>query len=101
MNHLIDETLIWANARNLLGKDELSIRTQYIKCVEEVGELGAGLIRNDGRAIKDALGDTLVTLIILANKCGYDLDACLSHALAEIKDRKGKTVNGAFIKEGE
>jgi hypothetical protein len=42
-----------------------------------------------------------VTLIILANKCGYEIDACLTHALAEIKDRKGKTVNGAFIKDGE
>lgn len=47
----------------------------------------------------DGLGDTLVTLIILAAQYGLELEDCLEYAYNEIKDRTGKTVNGTFIKD--
>ena len=50
-------------------------------------------------ALKDAIGDTLVTIIVLAHQLDLDVTECLSIAYEEIKNRKGKMVNGTFIKE--
>ncbi len=47
----------------------------------------------------DGLGDTLVTLIILAAQYGLELEDCLEYAYNEIKDRTGKTVKGTFIND--
>ncbi len=49
--------------------------------------------------LKDALGDTIVTLIILAGQNGLKLEDCLEYAYNEIKNRTGKTINGTFIKD--
>lgn len=51
------------------------------------------------RNFKDANGDTLVTIIVLACQLDLDVTECLSIAYEEIKNRKGKMVNGTFIKE--
>ena len=74
---------------------------QYAKLNEEVGEIAHELTRSnlDSAEMKDALGDTLVTLIILANILDYDLIDCLLEAYCAIKDRKGSTVNGSFVKD--
>lgn len=79
---------------------------QLAKVVEEVGELCHELTRHhcgtdvppSNEAI-DAIGDIQVTLIILANILGIDYDEALSLAWDTIKNRKGKTVNGSFIKQ--
>ena len=47
----------------------------------------------------DGLGDTLVTLIILAAQYSLELGDCLEYAYNEIKNRTGKTVGGTFIKD--
>ncbi len=49
--------------------------------------------------LKDAFGDTLVTLIILAGQNGLRLEESLEYAYNEIKDRTVKTINGKIIKE--
>ena len=92
------KVLQWANDRNLLQKDN-SLK-QFTKSVSEMGELGDALLKDDKNGIIDGIGDVVVTLIILANQNNYDLNYCLNEAYKEIKDRKGKTVNGTFIKEG-
>jgi len=48
---------------------------------------------------KDGIGDMLVTIIILAEMVGFDTVECLEAAYNEIKNRKGKMVNGFFVKE--
>jgi hypothetical protein len=55
--------------------------------------------KNDIVNIIDAIGDVQVVLIILAAQYDLDVDDCLNTAYLQIKDRKGKTVNGIFIKE--
>lgn len=74
---------------------------QFAKMNEEVGELAHELTRmrfhND--EVEDALGDIFVTIIILADILGYDLHDCLAKAYAEIKNRKGHTDGGSFIKD--
>jgi hypothetical protein len=47
----------------------------------------------------DGIGDTFVTLIILSYQMGLNPTECLEVAYTEIKNRKGNTVNGVFIKD--
>jgi len=91
------EILNWAKERNLLEKSNSS--KQFIKLVEELGELASAMGKNDIVNIIDAIGDVQVVLIILAAQYDLDVDDCLNTAYLQIKDRKGKTVNGIFIKE--
>lgn len=76
---------------------------QFAKLNEEVGEIAHELTRNRRNSMElvDALGDTLVTLIILADILGFDLMGCLEASYNVIKDRKGKTVGGSFIKTSD
>ena len=91
------EILNWAKERNLLEKSNSS--KQFIKLVEELGELASAMGKGDIVNIIDAIGDVQVVLIILAAQYDLDVDDCLNTAYLQIKDRKGKTVNGIFIKE--
>ena len=97
MTHLITKVAVWAKERGLI-KEENSTK-QFCKVAEEVGEVAAALARGDKEMLKDGIGDVVVTLIILAEQQGLTITECLDAAWQEIKDRKGKTVNGAFIKE--
>ncbi len=73
---------------------------QFIKTVEEVGELAAGLARGDKAMIEDAIGDVIVTLIAVATLEGTTIEHCMKLAYNEIKDRKGYlNKDGIFIKE--
>ena len=92
-----NEVLHWANERGLL-KPEIHLK-QMGKMVSEVGELCDAIIKDDKNGQIDGIGDVLVTLIILANQLGYDVEDCLEVAYNEIKNRKGETINGTFIKE--
>lgn len=76
-------------------------KAQLNKVIEEVGEMAHEICRNryESGMMSDAIGDTLVTVIILADILGYDPIACLDEAYNTIKDRKGITKNGTFVKE--
>ena len=92
-----EKVLEWAEPKGLLNPQIAP--QQFMKLVEEVGELSNAMLnRNEAEQI-DALGDIQVVLIILAEQLGFDLDTCLECAYDEIKNRKGKTINGSFIKE--
>lgn len=97
MNELISKVIVWAGNKDLL-KEENSLR-QFTKVVEETGEVAAALARQNKEDLKDGIGDVIVTLIILAEQQGLTVEECLQAAWDEIKDRKGKTVDGAFVKE--
>jgi NTP pyrophosphatase (non-canonical NTP hydrolase) len=97
MKNIKDKVLNWANERNLLHNE--NALKQYSKLQEESNELLIGILNKDPYEIIDALGDIQVVLIILANQLGFDIDECLESAYNEIKDRKGKTISGNFIKE--
>lgn len=98
----LQEAIIqWAEDRNMIKKDRLTVLAQFAKVSEEQGELSAGINKNDEDKVKDSLGDIMVTLIILAQDLNLDLLDCLNSAYNEIKDRKGKTINGVFVKESD
>lgn len=54
---------------------------------------------HDKTDMKLEMGDVLVTLIVLAKQQGIELSECLSLAWSKIKDRRGKTIDGQFVKE--
>lgn len=91
----------WADERNLKQADP---KIQWMRITEEVGEIRDVLLKptkftQPQAALKDAIGDTLVTIIVLAHQLDLDVTECLSIAYEEIKNRKGKMVNGTFVKE--
>lgn len=100
----------WAEDRNLiLGSTPLK---QVNKTSEEVNELVAALgalewaETPDGAVptslvdlAADAIGDVTVTLVIIARQLGLDFEGCVAGAYEEIKDRKGKMINGVFVKD--
>lgn len=89
----------WAYKRNIiLGSD---IKSQLCKLGEEFGEVCAAIARGNKEALKDGIGDMVVVLTILAEQSHMSIEECINSAWEEIKDRKGKMVNGVFIKEGE
>ena len=86
----------WAKQRELLSPE--NAKSQFLKFIEESGELARGILKADATETEDAFGDVLVTLIILAEQLGYNLERCLQTAYNEIKSREGKTIDGTFIK---
>lgn len=95
-DELIDAVMEWGEEK---GLDDP--KAQLNKVIEEVGEIAHEVCRNNenSAAFDDAIGDTLVTIIILANICGNDPRECLALAYNAIKNRKGHTENGTFVKE--
>ena len=118
------KVLEWANAKDLIENGKPY--AQYAKFLEEGNEILVAMNKfnalldttldvdlKDKAAVEeyaakdkaihyelvDGLGDTLVTLIILAAQYGLDLPKCLEYAYNEIKNRTGKTVGGTFIKD--
>lgn len=83
----------WRKQRNLADP-----KAQTMKIMEEVGELSAAINKQDRLKLIDSIGDTLVTVILLAQMEGLDPAKCLESAWQVIADRKGKTVNGSFVK---
>ena len=86
----------WAIDR---GLDKVEPSKQAVKLMEEVGELAGGLARDNMDVIKDSLGDIYVVMVILALRLGIDLQEAIDSAYDVIKDRKGKLINGVFIKQ--
>ncbi len=96
---VFDNIVAWANDRNLV--QGATPQAQMLKMTEEVGELAHAIARNDRDKIIDGIGDCVVVLTILAAQHGLFLEFCTQAAYNEIRDRKGKMVNGVFIKEVE
>ena len=92
------QVLEWAKQRGLLFPE--NAKNQFLKTISECGEIADALLKDDQEAIKDGIGDVLVTLTLLANVRGLNLKECYQRAYNEIKNRKGKTINGNFIKDG-
>ena len=98
MNELVKLVEEWAKEKRL---DKAEPEKQMLKVIEEVGEVGAALARNNENDQRDAIGDVVVTVSILAMQNNMDLYECLNQAYSEIKNRQGEMVNGVFVKEAD
>lgn len=83
------------------GKGLNDPKAQLNKVMEEVGEIAHEITRNkfDTPELEDAIGDTLVTVLILSDILGIDPMSALHEAYSVIKDRNGKTENGTFVRD--
>ena len=95
---VIERVQKWVIDRNLQTADP---RIQICKTVEELGELANAINKNNLEAAKDGIGDTVVTLICISQQLGFDFNECIEFAYSEIKDRKGRMVNGVWVKESD
>jgi NTP pyrophosphatase (non-canonical NTP hydrolase) len=87
----------WASDKGIYEKGDS--KTQYVKLMEEAGELAEGLLKKRPDEIKDAIGDMVVVLTNLAHLEGFMIEDCVSSAYEVIAKRTGRMVNGTFVKE--
>ena len=111
------DVLSWAKDKDLLYSQNAD--KQFMKFIEEVFEFkyemqnsknyhdvcehlkiqGTFAKNRKKRDMQLEMGDIFVTLIILCEQIGIDPEECLSMAYEKISKRKGKTINGQFIKD--
>lgn len=92
---LIEKIGQWHKDRNLI--EGATDKDQVCKLIQEVGELSDNVCK--GNDVADDIGDCIVVLINIAIRNNLTIDRCLEVAYEDIKDRKGKMVDGIFIKE--
>jgi len=88
----------WAEQRGIYEKGDP--KTQYIKLMEEAGELAKAILKNNDEEFVDAIGDCVVVLTNLAKLKGHNIEDCINSAYNEIANRKGEMKNGTFVKNG-
>lgn len=86
----------WAHTRGIYKQGDA--KTQFIKLMEEVGELSEAMLKDDRVEIKDAIGDMVVVLTNLSRMLGYNIEDCIEAAWDQIKNRQGSMINGTFVK---
>ena len=107
--------LEWAKDKDLLHEE--NSEKQFMKFIEEVFEFKSEMdyLKIMGQNTADVyedyeyietqenmkleMGDIFVTLIVLCKQLGIDCAECLEMAYEKISKRKGKTIDGIFVKE--
>lgn len=118
-DNLRNKVLDWGKSKDLIQYE--NAEKQFMKFIEEVFEFRdewllyvheynlSGCEEADNDLVvseylynmKMEMGDIFVTLIILCGQLDIFPVDCLTMAYEKIKDRKGKTINGVFIKQGD
>ena len=86
----------WAEDKGIYDKGDQ--KTQYVKLMEEAGEVGRAILKDDTLEIQDGIGDMVVVLTNLAELSGLTIEECIESAYDTIAKRKGKMINGTFVK---
>jgi len=87
----------WAEERGIYAEGDS--KTQLIKLQEEMGELAKATLEKDQPEVIDAIGDMVVVLTNLAHLNGVHIETCIAEAYNVIAKRKGKMINGTFVKD--
>ena len=93
---LFDCIRCWAKERGLYDKGDP--KTQALKLVEEVGETCRAILKENKADAIDGIGDCVVVLTNLAELLDTPIEDCIQAAYDEISSRKGKMINGTFVK---
>ena len=86
----------WASDKGIYKSGDS--KTQYLKLMEEAGELAEALLKKDKPEVIDAIGDMVVVLTNLAELENLKIEECIVSAYDVIKSRQGSMVNGTFVK---
>lgn len=95
MDRIIKSIQLWAEYKGLHLANPIA---QLAKIMEELGEVAQAYTRNQKEELKMELGDLLITIVIFAQQNDIDLMESLDMAYRKINGRKGKMVDGLFIK---
>lgn len=93
---VFDKIRTWGYRKGIIQNS--TKEKQFIKLLEEVGELSSAIQKNNDAELKDAIGDIIVVLTLLAEMEVYQVESCIESAYKEIKDRTGSMDNGVFVK---
>jgi len=96
---VFDSIRDWADKRGIY--DSGDTKTQFVKLMEEIGELGQAILKDDEAEFIDAIGDSVVVLTNLAKLGGHNIERCIESAYNEISARSGNMVNGTFVKDAD
>ena len=96
---VFDSIRDWADKRGIY--DSGDTKTQFVKLMEEIGELGQAILKDDEAEFIDAIGDSVVVLTNLAKLGGHNIERCIESAYSEISARSGSMVNGTFVKDAD
>ena len=99
-SELITKVNEWAISH---GLDKGNPKIEWMKVTEEVGEIRDVFLKphdftDPEWSLKDAIGDSIVTLVVLCLQLGYDVEECLTIAYNDIKDREGVMIDDNFVK---
>lgn len=87
----------WGTQRGILPNPDMI--AQFNKTMEETQELAQGIVSQNKAEVRDAIGDIFVTLVMQTQAWDLNMNDCVAQAWNDIKDRKGKMVDGQFVKE--
>lgn len=93
---IYDDIRAWAEERGIYKTGDS--KTQYVKLMEEAGELARAILKEDRVELIDAIGDMVVVLTNLAKLEDIRIEDCVASAYGVIKSRQGKMINGTFVK---
>ena len=89
----------WGYSKGILGPNGFGTSEgQVLKTLEETNELICAIQDNNREEIIDAIGDIGVTLLMQCVIQGVTFTQCLEAAYEVISKRKGKMVDGVFVK---
>ena len=92
-----DKIRDWAEYRGIYAEGDP--KTQYIKLMEEAGELGRAILKQNRGEQMDAIGDMVVVLTNLSELLDMSIEECVESAYEVISKRTGKMINGTFVKD--
>lgn len=95
--HLESMIIDWGYSKGILPNPVLLKQAE--KTQEELDEMVEAIRENDREAVKDAIGDQIVTLIMQCQGWNLSLLECMEKAYSEIVNRQGKMVDGQFVKD--
>jgi len=95
--NMYDLIRAWATDKGIYRSGDA--RTQFVKLMEEAGELAQAILKNDEPEVIDAIGDMVVVLTNLAKLRGHNIEDCITSAYNVISNRTGKMINGTFVKQ--
>lgn len=102
MNELFGRIRQWGVDRYICGPEgQGSLFTQLNKAKEELDEAFDAAYYDNLPEIKDAIGDITVCLVLAAERAGLVFEDCVQAAWEEIKDRKGRMIDGTFVKDAK
>ena len=98
MQNIVNQIIQWHKDRNLI--EGSTDKDQVLKLAQELGELSDNVCKNNHpMLIADDLGDMMVVMLNIMYRNELTIDLCLQKAYDSIKDRKGKMIDGIFVKE--